>query len=125
MPFHCPECTASGSLRITSKLELPPDGRSDEITLQLVECSHCGFAGIAIYEESRRGALDSDSFSHTGYRVKGKDFKALMKAVRKCPSPGNARCKCAVHRRFGTRDQGYRWNGLKDIELGRSFRMDL
>ncbi len=68
MPFQCPECSTK-TLKITHKLELPPDSRSDEITLQIIECSGCGFGGIAVYEESRRGALDDDSFDHTGYRV--------------------------------------------------------
>ena len=55
MSFACPECLTK-SLKITAKLELPPDSRSDEITVQVVACSRCGFAGVAVYEESRRGA---------------------------------------------------------------------
>ena len=125
MPFLCPECSASKSLRITSKLELPPDSRSDEITLQVVECSRCSFAGIAVYEESRRGSLDSDSFDHTGYRVKLEDLKALRNAIRACPRPGNPRCKCPTHRSLGGKDESGRWNGLADVDLGDRFWMRL
>jgi hypothetical protein len=59
MSFVGPECHAN-SLAITQSIELPPDGRSDEISLQIVACQACGFAGTAVYEESRRGALDSE-----------------------------------------------------------------
>ena len=61
MAFVCPECHTSESLRITRSLELPPDSRSDEITLQIIRCSSCRFAGVAVYEESRRGRLDDET----------------------------------------------------------------
>lgn len=125
MPFLCPECSTSKSLMITSKLELPPDNRSDEITLQVVECSGCGFAGIAVYEESRRGSFDSDSFDHAGYRVRSKDLEALRKTIRACPSPTNGRCKCAAHRKLGRQNTSGRWTGLDDIHLEGSFWMRL
>ena len=60
MAFVCPECHMPGALRITVSLQLPADSRSDDIALQIVECAHCQFKGIAIYEESRRGPLESD-----------------------------------------------------------------
>ena len=68
MPNSCPSCQAE-SLPITDKLELPPDIRSHEIALQVIDCTDCAFAGIAVYEESRPGELDRVSFEHTGYRV--------------------------------------------------------
>ena len=85
MSFLCPECS-SRSLNIILSLELPPDSRSDEITLQTVECSQCGFSGIAVYEESRRGALDSESVDHYSYRVGVDDLRALKKDNQTMPT---------------------------------------
>jgi hypothetical protein len=56
-------------MKISSKIKLPPDNRSDEIAVQILTCSKCNFQGIAVYEESRRGSFDYDSFSHQGYFV--------------------------------------------------------
>ena len=125
MPLVCPECFTPKSLEITFKLELPPDSRSDEIALQIVECSHCGFAGIAVYEESRRGALDSESFEHTGYRIGVDDLNILKEAVKQCPEPENSRCECRVHRTFGRQDASGRWNALDDLRFEGTFEMKL
>jgi len=125
MPFRCPECSGSKTLHITARLELPPDSRSDEITLQVVKCTDCRFAGIAVYEESRRGALDSESIQHTGYRVGADDLKTLQRAIRRCPKPESWGCDCAAHRRFGTHDASGRWNGLDQLALGEAFEMEL
>ncbi len=124
MPFQCPECSLH-TLKIIHKLELPPDSRFDEITLQVVECSRCGFGGIAVYEESRRGALDDDSFDHTGYRVGGDDLRALREAMRTCPRPADHRCTCSAHREFGARAESGRWNGLSGVRRGSAFAMRL
>ncbi len=67
MGFDCPHCQTTGSLQIITGVDLPSDERSDEIAIQTIECSHCGKHGMAIYEESRRGALDEDHWSHTGF----------------------------------------------------------
>jgi hypothetical protein len=123
MPFSCPECRAQGTLRITHRLELPPDARSDEITLQVVRCSTCGFEGLAVYEESRRGALDSESFSHTGYAAEKAQLNAFKAAVRRCPRPGDRRCTCAAHERYAQHEVHGRWTGLDLFELGSSFPM--
>ena len=56
MAFLCPDCSAK-SLIIAMRLELAPDSRWDEITLQTIACASCGFRGVAVYRESRRGAL--------------------------------------------------------------------
>ena len=104
---------------------MPSDSRSDEIAIQIVKCSHCGFAGIAVYEESRRGALDSESFDHTGYHVNAGELKTLEDAIKQCPEPTNQRCECYVHRTLGRRDASGRWSGLDDIHLGEAFRMKL
>jgi len=122
MSFQCPDCSASKSLRIGARIELPPDSRSDEIALQIITCSHCGFAGIAVYEESRRGAMGDESFDHAGFRVSAADVKALRKLIRQCPDPRSKRCRCAAHRRLGRKSSG-RWDGLSDIEREGRFAM--
>lgn len=125
MPFLCPECSAPKSVRIGLKIELPPDSRSDEIAVQVVECSQCGFAGIAVYEESRRGASGSESFDHIGYRVSADDLMALRKTIKRCPEPNNWRCECSAHRTLGRKDASGRWNALKDIRPEGSFTLKL
>ena len=123
MPFQCPDCTTSGSLRITARLELPSDSRSDEIALQIVECTRCGFAGLAVYEESRRGALDEELVDHTGHHVSTATVKALRQAIRACPSPTNPHCACPTHKQYGRRDAGGRWDGLAGLDVKGVFRM--
>jgi hypothetical protein len=125
VPFLCPECSTSKSLEIALKIELPPDSRSDEITLQIVECAQCGFAGIAVYEESRRGALGTESLDHTGYCVSAHDLRALKKTIRGCPQPKNWRCDCKAHRVLGRTDAVGRWSALKDINRERAFALKL
>ena len=126
MPFLCPECSSpQRSLNIQAKIELPPDSRSDEIALQIVVCSRCGFSGIAVYEESRRGALDDESFTHVGYRVSDEDVRKLRRMIRQCPEPRNPRCRCPVHRELGRKDSSGRWNGLAGIPLEEGFMLRL
>ncbi len=126
MSFLCPRCiTTPKSLKISHKIELPPDSRSDEIALQVVECSQCGFAGIAVYEESRRGALGAESFDHVGYHVGGDDLRALREMIKQCPKPGNRRCGCSVHSRLGRTEVSGRWSGLSDVHLGEWFNLRL
>ena len=124
MPFICPECKRT-SLSITDRLELPADSRSDEITLQIVACASCSFKGIAVYEESRRGALDDESVDHAGYAVNQGDLTRLRRLIRACPDRGNPRCRCETHRQLGRRDRGARWSGLDEVALGDRFPMRL
>jgi hypothetical protein len=125
MPFVCPECRTPGSLKITHRIELPSDSRSDEIAVQIVKCSRCPFHGVAVYEESRRGALDSESVDHYGYKVKAADLKSLINKIKKCPNPKNARCRCPSHRSLGRTNSWGRWQGLADIKVQGTFPMDL
>ena len=108
MSFICPEC-AGRLLRIVSSLELPPDGWWDEITLQVVECPECGFRGAAVYEESRRGALDSEVWNHRGLRLAEAPLRALIEDVAGCPEPGNADCRCATHQKWSRIGPTGRW----------------
>ncbi|MFQ5400288.1 MAG: hypothetical protein ACE5E7_11905 [Anaerolineae bacterium] len=106
MSFRCPSCETADSLKIVSALELPPDVRSDEITLQIVRCTGCGFRGAAVYEESRRGSLDSESWHHDGYYVDESDLNLLISIMGHCPTPDNDECRCPAHRLLGqTNDQ--------------------
>lgn len=123
MPRDCGVCKTTNAIKIVQTLVLPPDSRSDDIILQVVKCTQCGFKGLAVYEESRRGALDSESWSHTAYRVAGQDLKTVAAAIRACPSPRDPRCHCDTHHQLGSRDRSGRWNGLKKITIEDSFQI--
>src|SRR5688500_20158651 len=93
MSFICPDCSGR-RLRIASSLELPPDRWWDEITLQVVECPDCGFRGAAVYEESRRGALDSEAWNHRGHRLAEVLMRTLIEDVAAVPGPRSSDCPC-------------------------------
>jgi len=120
MSFLCPTCSQP-HLKITAVLELPSDSRSDEIALQIVKCARCGFAGIAVYEESRRGALDSQSFDHTAYEVASAALARVSEDIARCPDPRNPHCTCDVHRFWGRKNEWGRWNGLDSLMSASSF----
>jgi len=92
MPFLCPSCNKP-SLEIVRSIELPPDDEWDEITVQTLVCSGaaCGFSGIGIYEESRRGALDSECVRHTGYATLSGDAAKVAALIRRKDKVGLAR----------------------------------
>jgi hypothetical protein len=123
MALVCPECT-SASLNITTRLELPPDIRSDEITLQIVRCLACGFSAAAVYQESRRGPLDSESVDHAGYRLPAGELGDLQRLMQSCPQPDNWRCDCKAHRRLGVRDGAGRWVGMRGLPYEGVFRIE-
>ncbi|MAT42599.1 MAG: hypothetical protein CL609_09675 [Anaerolineaceae bacterium] len=108
--MKCPTCK-SKNIKITQTIELPPDGINDEITLQTVECEHCDFYALAVYRESRRGALDSESWVHEGLRVSEGDFQTIRELIQSCPSPSDKRCQCESHQVLGHQTD-YRWDGL-------------
>jgi len=56
-----------------------PGPNDDDKLIQIVRCS-CGFEGIAIYEESRRGA--DDAVNHTGYFVPKNKTTELEKVIK-------------------------------------------
>ena len=109
MGFQCPKCDAQESLAIISRLEMPLDARSDEISLQIVKCKGCNFEAVAIYEVSHRGALDSDVFDHCGYAIDQKELKELKALIRQCPEPNNRRCSCNSHLSLKSKDSIGRW----------------
>jgi hypothetical protein len=123
MGLICPQCGIEGEFRIRAGLELPPDGRSDEITLQASVCHGCGLFSVTVYEESRRGSLDQDSFDHYGYRLDGLEFERLVGLITACPRPDDRRCSCPTHRQLSrTDDQGI-WRGLSAFRLGPYFNV--
>ncbi len=123
MAFICPDCAAK-TLAIILRLELPPDSRWDEITLQTLACARCGFAGVAVYQESRRGALESETVHHDGYRVETVDLRRLERAVKSCPTPGDRHCSCFAHRVFGRQDESGRWSGLDEVAREGPFSLE-
>jgi hypothetical protein len=125
MTFRCPQCASPASLEITRSIALPPDSRSDEIMLQVVECSGCGFLALAVYEESRRGAFGSESWDHSAYRIVGAALDKLIRLIGECPQPGDPRCDCPSHRSLGKTDPQGRWQGLEGVEILSTYRMDM
>jgi len=124
MSFVCPDCLRPGSLTITHRLELPPDSAWDELTIQVVACTPCSFRGVALYRESRRGALDSEHWDHTGYRLSEIEVQSLQQAIAECPSPTQPRCGCQTHRWLGHIDpQTRRWAGMSSLTQQLSFPM--
>lgn len=65
MAFECPACHHA-SLEIVDSVELGAGPDDDERTIQTIRCNDCQLTGAAEYRESRRGSLDSDSFTHDG-----------------------------------------------------------
>lgn len=123
MSFVCPNCSGKESLHISASMELPPDNRSDEITLQAAECGLCGFFVLAVYEESRRGAIDQEAFSHLAFPVSLETFEEIKAAIGACAAPRNAACSCPSHSRFSRQDKTGRWAGLDDLILGGGFNL--
>lgn len=108
MSFKCPECN-NKTLKIVDSIEMSPDSRSDEITLQFIRCGSCHFEGLAIYEESRRGALNTESIDHYGYKPDVKDLKEIRSLIRRCPEAANPWCTCDSHQKLIERNESGRW----------------
>ena len=123
MAFACPKCSIDDSLVIVIGIELAPDSRSDEIVIQVLQCGRCGFRGLAVYEESRRGALDSEAWEHTGYQVEEDVVNTIAGLIDNCPDRNNNDCSCESHRMLGQRDQNGRWNGIEKYEMKGMFPM--
>ena len=116
--FKCPACQGY-SLKIERSMELPPSD-VDETSVQTVKCETCGFRGIAVYEESRRGSMSSDSFRHLGYEVSDEDLQFVENGFRLCPYPQNKDCRCETHLSWAK----LAWIG-QNMTVKRSFRMEL
>ena len=123
MPFACPKCLRSDSLTIGETLHLPSDARSDDIILQLVSCQRCHFRGAAVYEESRRGGLDSEHWTHIGYRLKLSEQQWLKDRLEHCPAPRDSHCDCSTHRLLGNRNEYGRWQLPATVDWSDTFPM--
>jgi hypothetical protein len=115
----CPEC-GNAALSMGQGIQLPPDRWSDEIALQPISCTNCAFLGVAVYEESRRGALDSESWKYLGYRVTESANAILRSAIAQCPEPEDWRCVCPAHLLLGSRDTEGQWNWLQQSGIDRA-----
>ncbi len=80
-------------------MELGPDERSDEVTLQIVRCAACGLAAVAVYEESRRGALDDESVFHAAFPTDEDALDEMRDIFASCRAPENPDCQCRGHQR--------------------------
>ena len=78
MSFFCPKCKMY-RLEIVESIKVEPGPSDDDKSIQAVRCP-CGFEGIAVYEESRRGA--DDAVNHTGYFVPENKTVELEKAIK-------------------------------------------
>lgn len=125
MGFSCPACKRAEDLAIRAAIALPSDSRSDEIYLQLTRCNQCGFEAVAVYEESRRGALDQEAFQHVGYFLGRESLQFVKDRMRFCPDPDNPNCPCPVHQELGAVDAFGSWNGLAGLEVGDHFQMQI
>ncbi|MFO7947350.1 MAG: hypothetical protein R6V19_11100 [Armatimonadota bacterium] len=96
MPLQCPKCKGLW-LQVEKSMELGSDERSDEVALQIVHCSVCGFKAVAIYEESRRGTLDDESVHHTAYPADDEALGQVMDIITSCRNPQDASCRCRGH----------------------------
>jgi hypothetical protein len=114
MGFPCPDC--AGALEIGSSIELGADARSDEIALQLIRCTACAFRGIAVYQESRRGALDEECSEHIGYRLAPPVLERLEGLLAACPRPRDAECSCAAHTGLRQLDPAGCWIALASLQ---------
>ena len=109
MAFVCPACGHPKALRIVHSITLPPDSRSDDIIVQTLQCEFCRFRGAAIYEESRRGGFDSESWDHRGYHLNEEGLARLDKIINRCPDKQDKRCRCESHQELSSKDVGGRW----------------
>lgn len=125
MPFRCPQCKAVDSLDIEAMIELPPDRRSSEISLQVVYCPCCQFRGLAVYEELRHAGRKSEGWEHIGYWVSPDAVNGILEAIHSCPDPYNPACECEAHVGLGEKDMRGIWSGLLEMERGHIFAMRL
>jgi len=120
MAWICPTCETP-HLEAGEGLELPADALWDEISFRLAACSTCGFRAAAVYQESRRGSLEDDTWQHAGYSLDPSTYDLLRDMLRACPNPADKRCACPVHHQLGQTDPHGEWNGLQPYTPGAQF----
>ena len=124
MRFLCPSCASPDGLEILAGLEVGADARSDEIRLQVLACRACGARFAGVYEESRRGALDAESWHHDAVRLPAEALDVVAAAIDACPEPDDDGCSCAGHEILATRDERGVWDALARLQRGEAVATD-
>ncbi len=122
--FRCPQCRQC-ALKINAHLEIPGDRDWDEITLQMVSCSNCGLGALGVYQEARRGRLDSETWSHTCYRLDPQDVLRVAAIISSCPRPYDSSCLCSAHLELGLTNSKLQWDGIAHLPLMEYFKMEI
>lgn len=125
MSFQCPRCADLQSLEIETSLQLFKGRCDNEITLQIVECQRCQFSGAAVYEEGRRGAVDTRAWKHVGYYLDEAVLAQLKTLILACPDRLDPTCPCPAHLQLGSCDGHGEWLGLEQFNPGGRFTMRL
>ncbi len=125
MSFQCPECKDQQSLEIEASLQLFKGRCDNEITLQIVVCQRCQFIGAAVYEEGRRGSVDTRAWKHVGYIFDDADLGELRALIQACPDQLNPTCACPAHVKLGICDGHGDWVGLEQFNPRDRFPMRL
>ena len=114
MAFECPSCKAASSLVIARRIEVDPPAPSSETSVQLVECKDCHFRALAVYQESRAGALDSESVGHRGYPLDDSEFESFAGIIKECPDRLNRHCRCPSHLKLDKLAASDSWPGASN-----------
>jgi hypothetical protein len=122
MGLICPKCSDT-NMKITSQIQLPPDSRSDEVSVQILKCKKCNFEGLAVYEESRRGSLNDESIHHRGYKVSKTLLKEAKEKITHCPTPKNSKCKCSTYIQLKKKNNLGRTMFINDLNHFESFEI--
>lgn len=107
MALACPACGAA-DCELLQGIALPPDGSSDEIDLQAGQCRACRQPFGALYEESRRGALDHECWHHYVITRDAEEARGLAALIEACPDRDNTNCQCEVHRALEEHEGDFR-----------------
>lgn len=114
MGFNCPGCN-NISLKIVKSIELGSDSRSDEYSLQAIECEKCTLVGVSTYQESRRGA--QESWEHIGYKMENSHYQEFFKLLNQCNNPTDSKCSCEAHIYFGVNNNYATLKPLDKLKL--------
>jgi hypothetical protein len=122
MGLVCPKCSET-NMKIVSQIQLPPDSRSDEVSVQILKCKKCNFKGLAVYEESRRGPLDDESIHHRVFNVSETLLREIKEKISLCPTPKKINCKCMTHFELKKKDNLGRTILINDLNDFESFEI--
>lgn len=118
--FVCPVCRR-GTFGISKTIELRPDARWSEITLQLLWCNTCHFEAIGVYKENNWGA--SEIVEHHGYQAPVLLRQRLGELIDGCPRRPDRSCDCASCSTLSATDGSGTWNWLEQAGVGDRFAL--